>query len=178
MAGNQTEAPDTVSREAFERVQQERDQLKEQNADLTGQLDASRKVSKVESFLRSQEVPEEEIPTRVELLSPHLPEIPMDKVAEKLSEDRFKPLTSVAPAPSNGQEGDDGETTPTTPTEPEGGFGNQPSPGGDHQPVTHGQVGPGDDEYEAARQAAMKGDHSKMQKLYEDDRVKEPTRTW
>lgn len=177
MPEGQNEAPDTVSREAFERVQQERDQLKQEKADLTGQLDASRKVSSVESFLRSQKVPEDEIPNRVELLSPHLPEIPHDKVAETLSQDRFKPLTSVSPAPSNGEE-EDGETTSTTPSEPDGGFGAQPSPGGDHQPVTTGKVGPGDDEYDAAFDAARRGDHSKMQKLYDDDRVKEPTRAW
>lgn len=168
-----TESPEAQARKAIA-------QRDEKIADLERQLAASRKVSAVESYLRQRNIPEAEIGNRVELLSPHLTEIPMDGIPDALAQDRFKALTSAAPAPTpNGSEGEgEGETTPTAPSAPEGGFGNQPSPGGNDQPVTPGKVGPGDDEYERAREAARLGDHSKMQKLYDDERVAEPTRTW
>lgn len=177
MADEGQGAPAPVSREAHDRVKHELEQEKARNKELEGQLAASRKVSRVESYLRRQHIPEDEIAGRVQLLSPHLTEIPMDDIEKALADDRFKPLVAAPTAPpsSNG-EGEGQSNEPPLP--PEGGFGDQPSPGGDSPPISLGKVGPGDAEYDAAFRAAQTGDHSKMQKLYDDDRVKEPTPSW
>jgi len=137
-------------------------------------------MSGVESFLRQQKVPEEELPGRLELLAPHLAEIPVDGIVDALSQDKFRPLVAP-PTTSPSPNGDgDGEGTPPPPQYPsDGGFGAQPNPGADGQPIpTGGKIGPGDAEYEAARTAAVRGDNSKMQALYDQDRVQEPQSPW
>lgn len=178
MADTDTQAQETVSKEAFDRRVAELDAEKAKTASLEDQLAAARKMNGVESFLRDQGIPKEEIPGRMELLAPHLPEIPHDGISEALNTDKFKPLVAPPTAPTP-TPGDGEETTPPSPFPPDGGFGAQPSPGGEGVPIeTGGKIGPGDQEYEAARLSAQRGDHSKMQKLYDDDRVQEPQSPW
>ena len=173
----------TVSQEAFDRVKHDLEQSKSEAASLKEQLAASQKVNKVESFLRDQDIPKEEIPGRMQLLAPHLPEIPMDGIEEALQQPMFAPLVT-APTSTDGQppadQTDPVQTDGQDPTKvmpPTGGFG-QPNPGGSQPPVTSGPVGPGDAEYDRAYEAARRGDHSQMQQLYDADRVSEPTRVW
>lgn len=182
MAETEQPGSDTVSREAFDRLKADNEKLTAGNQAKDDQIAASRKVSTVESFLRSQKVPEEDIPGRVVLLAPNITDIPIDELPAALAEERFKPLVAAPTTPPPPADDDDGNPPPAVVPDAtfaqEGGFGNQPNPGGEHQPVTAGKVAPGDDEYEAARNAAKAGDHSKMQKLYDDDRVAEPQRPY
>lgn len=171
---------DTVSKAAFDRVKHENEQLQQQMSQLNIQLEQSRKVNRVESLLRDKEIPKEEIPGRMELLAPHLADIPMDGLEAALADQKFAPLLTP-PASTPPPPLDDGESPPQTPpgsVPANGGFGGQPNPGGNFEPVAQGVVGPGDAEYDTAYQAARTGDHSKMQALYDANRVKEPTRTW
>lgn len=166
------QVPETVSVEAHKRVQHDNEQLKARITDLETSIVDMGKLRRTESFLRNKGVPESELSARVDLLAPHLNKIEVDKIEELLASDKFGPLVAVPTSPPSVDPG------ANPPLVPEGGFGNQPNPGGNDPVVQTGKVGPGDAEYEAARGAAVAGDHSKMEALYAGDRVKEPTRPW
>lgn len=170
----QEQAPEGVSVEAHERVKTENSKLKEQLQEAQGQLEASRKVSKVEGFLRAQKVPEEDIPSRIELLSPHLTDIPVDQVDDALGSDKFKPLTA-APSTATADEGDEeGETTTTVSETPNGGFGG-PSPAGDDKPPEQKKYQLKDPEIQ---ELIRRNDRDGLKKLYDEDRIAAPVRNY
>lgn len=166
-------AQETISPEAHKRVKTDNDNLKTQVKDLETQLEASRKVSGVESFLRKQGVSEEDIPSRMDLLAPHLTEIPVDQISNALADDRFKPLVAVPPV-LEGKEDDEEEETPPVVETPPGGFGG-PSPAGDSTPPEQKKFRISSPE---VQDIIRRNDREALHKLYKDKRIEEPVRNY
>ena len=177
MADTDPQVPETVSVEAHTRVQHENEQLQTKVGNLETALVDQGKLRRTESYLRDKGIPKEEVAGRVDLLAPHLSDVSLDNLEEALGSEKFAPLVQV-PAPTLPPLEPDADGQPPAPLVADGGFGNQPNPGGTDPVVTQGLVGPGDTEYDQAFDAARKGDHAKMEALFKADRVKEPVKPW
>lgn len=169
----ETQAPDTVTPEAYQRVISERDEARKEAADLKGQLTASRVLNKAESHLRRQGIPEEELPNRMELLGPHLKDVSSDDVDTFLAEDRFKPLVTVN-TPPTGSSGD-GEPTPEPDGESPIPLGLGPSPAGDGAPPAQKKYTIRSPE---VQELIRRNDDAGLKKLYDDGLIEPPVRNY
>lgn len=168
---------DTVSVEAHQRVTKERDEFKQKVQELETQLTANRKVSAAESFLRQKGIPEGELNSRMELISPHLAQMDVAQIEEQLSSDRFRLVVTGTPAPEGeGEaEGEEGEATPpASQAPPTPGFGG-PSPAGDELPPGQKKLTRNSPE---VRDIIQRNDRAALERLYKEGRIQEPVRNY
>ncbi len=166
---------DTVSIEAHQRVTKERDEFKQKIQELETQVTASRKVSAAESFLRRKGIPEDELSSRMELISPHLAQMDVASIEEHLSSDRFRLVVTGTTNPQGEVEGEGGEVTPpASEAPPTPGFGG-PSPSGDELPPQQKKFTLRSPEVQGIIQ---RNDKAALEQLYKEGRIETPVRNY
>ena len=173
---SEKEQADTVSVEAHQRVTKERDDYKAKIQELETQLTANRKVSAAESFLRRKGIPEAELGSRMELISPHLAQMDVAQIEEQLSSDRFSLVVSGTSNPQGEVEGEgEGETPePASEAPPTPGFGG-PSPTGQGLPPTEKKFTLKSPE---VRDIIQRNDKAALERLYKEGRIETPVRNY
>lgn len=164
---------DTISREAFERIKRERDDLKAKAGELGETLTSYIRREKARAALRDKVADPD---TVADLLAPHLKDIDPDQVADHVLSDAFAPKLAPflpkEPTPPSAPSGDgEGGQTPQPAIEPNG-FGAGPSPGGAGDAPTPSnpgnQIRVGSEEWNRMVQA---NDKEGIKKAYEEGRV-------
>lgn len=176
--------PTTISVEAFEREKRRAEAAEAKVAELTGTLTSYTKRDKAREFFQGKvENPD----AFADIVTPHLADVELDKVADVLGSDRFKPLLAAStPSPGNGSEppadgqapSTDGATSEPTAATPPAGFGAGPSPGSTAgaQPVgTAQKIRTDSPEYKAAIAA---NDAEQIEKWDKDGLLERPARPW
>lgn len=172
MPTDQEQQSEIISRERYEAVKRERDELKTQVGELGVALKDHVRRDKARVALKGRVADPDSV---ADLLTPFLKDVEPDQVAAHVTSEEFKPRLSPfqppAPPPAPAGEGD-GSTQPAI--EP-GGFGAGPSPGGDASaPAPQG----GDNKIYAGSaewKRMVHTDPDGLKKAYEENRVVEPS---
>lgn len=116
----------TISAEAFERVKQERDQLKAQVAELGATVKDYGYVERARRYFSEQQVQDADHWADVAL--PHIRNVELDQVGEVLTS-KFGNLPKMNPAPTPAVTDDDAAPAPTEPVRPAVAGPNPAAPG-------------------------------------------------
>ena len=167
------EKPDVISREAHQRVIEQRDAFENQLKEAHAALEDFTKLEAARSFLMPEDLKavNDQVTAKAELVMPHLRDVGKDMIPETLNSDRFKFLSQAPAAPTP-----DPSPTPDPATpEPTGGFGG-PNPGGEGgAPDPNQKIRRDSPEFRAAVQ---RNDRAQIEKWYADDLVVEPVRPY
>lgn len=168
----------TISREAFERVKTERDQLKTQVGELATTVKDLTAVRKMETLLKDKVA---DPTTTAEFLLPFVREVEPDQLGEHLESDQIKsrlaafaPATPATPTPTG--EGDGEGDAGGAPQDPGAGFaGPGPNPGAGGKPPADQKIRRDSPEFKAALE---RGDHAQIQEWFDKGRVEEPVKAY
>lgn len=178
MAG-ENESQETVSREAHNRVTQERDDFKQLLEKANSELVRVQRREAARRWFRGDEP--DPLDVAADFMLPHLSNVEPDKVGEALGSDQFKPFVSMvkqgaAPPPSSddGGDGNDGGQKPATPPSTPGGFGG-PNPAGDGAPPAEKKFKRTDPEIQ---ELIRSNNREKLSEMYSKGLIEESRPGW